>query len=215
VIDPTEKSAEMREIDNAQYGATFATLLAAAPMNELGPGKPVLAIKDQLKKLADHNTLASAFAPRPIHDRAMAQACLAGFWLRFDFLDESHRISQEIDNPTGSFWHGIMHRRELDYGNAKYWFRRVGRHPSFAALGDSARVIALTSPPETAADFLKQQENWDPFAFIDFVAVVHEQHSLLEKTCCQIQRAEWQLLFDILLSFGHCRRREIRSTISL
>ena len=174
MIDPTEKSAEMRENHNAQYGPTFATLLAAAPMNELGSGKPVLAMKGRLENLADHNTLASAFAPRPILDRAMAQACLAGLWLRFDFLDESHRISQEIDNQTGSFWHGIMHRREPDYGNAKYWFRRVGRHPSFAALGDSARVIALTSPPETAADFLKQQENWDPFAFIDFVAVVHE-----------------------------------------
>ena len=145
----------------------------------------------------------SAFAPRPILDRAMAQACLAGLWLRFDFLDQSHRISQEIDNPSGSFWHGIMHRREPDYGNAKYWFRRVGRHPSFAALCDSAKEIAQAAPPDAAAEFLRQQNNWDPFAFVDLVATASDRHSPLEKLCRQIQLTEWQLLF------GFCFRSAI------
>jgi hypothetical protein len=196
VIDPTTEAAGLLEINVAQFGQTFAALLAAAPLNELGPGKPVAAMKDQLEKLTDHDALASAFAPRPILDHVMAKACLAGLWLRFDFLDQSHRISQEIDNPSGSFWHGIMHRREPDYGNAKYWFRRVGRHPSFAAICDSAKEIAQAAPPDAAAEFLRQQDNWDPFAFVDLVATASDRHSPLEKMCRQIQLTEWQLLFD-------------------
>src|SRR6266516_2160447 len=32
-----------------------------------------------------------------------ANAMLAGLWLWHDWLDESHRISQSLESPTGSF----------------------------------------------------------------------------------------------------------------
>ena len=89
----------------------------------------------------------------------MAACCLAALWLYHDFLDESHTLSQDIDTTTGSYWHGIMHRREPDAGNAKYWFRRVGTHPVFALLAAEAKEHS----PE-----LLTSSDWDPFAFIDF-----------------------------------------------
>ena len=58
----------------------------------------------------------------------------AGLWLYVDELDRSHALSQEIHDATGSFWHGIMHRREGDFDNARYWMRRVRSHPATAGL---------------------------------------------------------------------------------
>ncbi|MCA9128548.1 MAG: hypothetical protein KDB22_15780 [Planctomycetales bacterium] len=53
---------------------------------------------------------------------------LAGLWLLAGDLDRSHAISQGIKTPDGSYLHGIMHRREGDFSNAKYWFRNAGTH---------------------------------------------------------------------------------------
>src|SRR2546425_824959 len=49
-----------------------------------------------------------------------AVAVLAGLLLWNDSLSASHTISQGILTETGSYWHGIMHRREPDYSNSKH-----------------------------------------------------------------------------------------------
>lgn len=183
------------KVPDPDYGSVFSPLLASAPVNDLGPGQPVREMREKLADLA----LDAAFAPHKIADRDMSQACLAGLWLRFDFLDESHSISQEIHSPTGSFWHGIMHRREPDYENAKYWFRRVGDHEVFADLWQYANLIAAAQAVEKldpAAQFLIDQEQWDPFRFVDLVASIERGKVSHRMLCRHIQRKEWQLLFD-------------------
>lgn len=118
--------------------------------------------------------------------------------LRHDHLDASHTLSQSIGSAEGSFLHGIMHRREPDYSNAKYWFRRVGDHPIFPPLRETALDLGVD-----ATDPMVSGGDWDPYAFADAVqkamrsAGVPERATLLEK----IQETE----LDLLVS--HCITR--------
>ncbi len=174
------------------YSPAIASLLAKAPHNELGPGRPDAAPVAELEKLSPETFV----APREGVDRQMAQACLAALWLRFDELDRSHEISQSIASTTGSYWHGIMHRREPDYGNAKYWFHRVGRHPIFAPLAEAARALAAASDAGEAAQSLAHATEWDPFEFVDLCQQAARGKEPLARLCRQIQEREWELLFD-------------------
>jgi hypothetical protein len=148
---------------------------------------------------------ANVFARAKVHDPDMASCCLAGLWLYHDFLDESHKISQDIDTPTGSYWHGLLHRREPDFGNAKYWFRRVGKHPVFEALRQAAAVLAGSEPDRKAA-YLVEQAAWDPIAFIDLCEESLTGRSPTEMLCRLIQQREWELLFD------YCYRQAVGCT---
>jgi hypothetical protein len=125
------------------------------------------------------------------------EASLSGLYLYFSCLDEAHEVAQEVSTPDGSYWHGIMHRQEPDADNASYWFHRVGVHPIFPALARAARDISARYPGERfSADAI-----WDPFAFIHLCEKARQQPgSSLEALAREIQRAEWQLLFD------HCAR---------
>ncbi len=159
---------------------------------QLGPGSPNQAAKSKLNAL----TAETAFGPGRIRDRDMASACLAGLWLYHDFLDESHAISQDIHTTTGSYWHGVLHRREPDYSNAKYWFRKVGDHPIFEPLAAAAAEIHATDEPHSSAAFLGKQAGWDPFAFFDLCEASLAGRSPCEMLCRQIQQKEWEILFD-------------------
>jgi hypothetical protein len=119
------------------------------------------------------------------------EAAMSGLWLYFSCFDESHTVSQDIPTQDGSYWHGIAHRQEPDAGNAAYWFRRVGDHPIFPSLRDSAAGLM-----EGSAVKLRLKDLWDPFAFIDFCEDARRGKGEAERLAREIQRAEWQLLFD-------------------
>jgi hypothetical protein len=174
-----------------RYGTVVAELLAESRLPELGPGQPVSAVRHQLESLTDQ----PLFEHRVVGDPQMADCCRSGLWLWFDFLEESHTFSQKIPSSSGSFWHGIMHRRETDYGNAKYWFRRVGSHPIYATL--SAVTPAMVEPHGLAPrDVLGNGSAWDAARFVDLCEKAHGTSSPLEQACRELAQVEWLLLFD-------------------
>jgi hypothetical protein len=168
------------------YTPFIAELLAVPCRMPLGPGTPDRAAADKLRS----RDLAAVFTPETVGQSAMARACLAALWLRFGCLDESHGISQELDTPEGAFWHAILHRREPDPANSKYWWRKVGSHPVLQQLVEQAPVVGY--------------HYTDPFTFVDRCERVRGKSGRDEKIAEDVQELEWRLLFD------WCFRRAVK-----
>jgi hypothetical protein len=49
-------------------------------------------------------------------------------------LETSHRLVQDRPTADGNYLHGLVHRIEGDFGNARYWFRRTPVHPTAAEI---------------------------------------------------------------------------------
>lgn len=119
-------------------------------------------------------------------------AAAAGLWLYFSCFEEAHELVSEPQTPEGELWHAILHRREPDSGNAAYWFRKAGVHPTFSPTARAADEVLKRLPD---AEF--RIGKWDPFAFIAFCERAREQPSSTQEVAAmEIQRAEWQILFD-------------------
>ncbi|MGH8672350.1 MAG: hypothetical protein ACREUA_10020 [Burkholderiales bacterium] len=126
----------------------------------------------------------------------MARACISALWLYHDYLDESHKISQSLNTREGSYWHAILHRREGDHSNSKYWFARTGSHPVYTPLWAAAKRLASNETLEDAARFLADQPRWQPETFVDLCRACVTGNATCEKLCREVQRVEWGLLFD-------------------
>ena len=150
---------------------------------------------DLLFKLraADDATIADQ---RAIGQPAMFTLVRGGLLYALDAIDEAHKIFQDSPGDLGSYWHGMVHRREGDFDNARYWFRRAGVLPMFDELHSAACNHSAT---------MARQPNWDPYLFTGECeqARFGETESLLELAA--LQRVEFEILF------GYCWQRSALS----
>jgi hypothetical protein len=189
-------------LDPKAYGQTIASILAAheggGRLMPLAPSGPLRGeALTQLRGLSSREL----FARAPIAAGDFADCVRSALYLYLSDLDASHTISQNIPTATGSFLHGIMHRQEPDFSNAKYWFRRVGAHAVFAPLREAAlEALEAGSGKAAAAKTLRAQietrPQWDPFWFVDQCEAAGQGGADLESQLREIQRLEWQMLFD-------------------
>ena len=127
-------------------------------------------------------------------------ALRAGLLLLNDFFDESHSCSQSMEgHQNADYWHAILHRREPDYGNAKYWFRHVGRHPIFGELASSLSAIWARATGSVVGKLERWQprlvtvNGWEPFAFVELCESAATDAEL-RTWCEEVQFVEMQLL---------------------
>jgi hypothetical protein len=109
--------------------------------------------------------------------------CLeAGLLLLHDFDNESHTISQSLEDKdplgTANYWHGIMHRREPDANNAAWWFRRVGRHPAMLRLAQNLEhwlqdIKASSEVQQQARRLLNTEQHIEPSRMIALSEQAH------------------------------------------
>ena len=138
----------------------------------------------------------------PVTRPDAARAMLSGLWLWHDWLDASHGISQSLHTPSGSFWHAIVHRREGDFWNSKYWYARCRNHPALAETGARAEPVLATLADADLAGRLTRG-GWDPDAFVDWVETLHRRPDpAAEALAVKLQRVEWRALFDACARSG-------------
>jgi hypothetical protein len=156
-------------IVSTQVSCEFRSTICRLPL--LAPPRPSRSA-DWLREHLE------SFSPRDFGlnpaSNVSEKALRAGLFQWHDFLDESHQLSQSIEGAgedrVGDYWHAIMHRREPDYSNAKYWFRQIGKQPIFSRLRKEAdETLAKLATPEAPRwrDRLQPGAKWDPFAFVD------------------------------------------------
>jgi len=110
-----------------------------------------------------------------------------GLFYAADAIHDAHQIFQDASGDLGSYWHGMMHRREGDFDNARYWFRRAGTLPVFGALHHTA---SAHSP------VMARQLNWDPYLFTGECEQARFGETESLKELAALQRAEFEELFD-------------------
>jgi len=165
-----------------------------------------------LKSYLDRIPAEALFSMKHLASETYGRLVLAGLHQHNDDLDASHVLCQEMekdaDSVGASYWHGTVHRREPDFDNARYWFRKAGDFPALAEV--SGEVISLLQrvlqvpdygqAREAALQLLRRlQENgiWDALYFTDLCETcagrgTPEDRRLLE----EIQEVEFNAVFD-------------------
>jgi hypothetical protein len=125
-----------------------------------------------------------------------AMALLSGLWLWHDCLDESHKLSQQLHTTSGSMWHAIMHRREGDFSNSKYWYARCENHPCLPTLAAQANDVINPFPADKRVLKLTVH-GWNSDAFVDLVEEVYDHtNDPRHKLAIALQQLEFRTLFD-------------------
>ncbi len=126
--------------------------------------------------------------PVEAHDAALGLSLL---W--HDDLDGAHELCQAHEGHAEcDYVHALLHRREGDFANAKYWFREVGQHPVYALTAKAASDLGQTG--------LIVNGQWRPAAMVDACARALALPVAQQMVLMQVQAAEFRALGNHLVN---------------
>ncbi len=132
----------------------------------------------------DDAAIFGALPPPPDAPMALVRA---GLFYYHNALDDSHKEAQKLEGDTAAYWHGMVHRREGDFDNARYWMRRAGEQPVFQEMQGRS---------SDGAPNMSRQTNWDPFLFINLCEQFKYGEHEYKKEIGHLQRVEFAVMFD-------------------
>jgi hypothetical protein len=107
-------------------------------MNPLPENHPLFSVTETLLSRTD-----APLCPRAPWQPALLVGVTEGSYnlrallhLLNDDLDAAHKLVQvHEEDSTANYIHQLVHRREGDWGNTRYWVGMTGAHPFYAELG--------------------------------------------------------------------------------
>jgi hypothetical protein len=135
-----------------------------------------------------------------LHSKASKMYENGGLVQSMPNLKNINHLELQQKASTLAFWHAIIHRREGDFSNSKYWYARAAGHPVLATLAGSVGALVNRAPADKG--LLRLVANgWNPNAFVDFVeSVSADEADVLYPIAVQLQQMEWRVLWE------HCAR---------
>jgi hypothetical protein len=136
------------------YSAFITDFLRAAQLPRISAQEP-LPDQDLIQQVtaAKEKEIAPATGPTASCIRSLLFLASGG-------LSQAHRIVQEMSTTDAAYIHGVIHRVDDDFDNARYWFRGARVHPAAAEM---YRRASASSPT------MSQSAGWDPILVTDLL----------------------------------------------
>ena len=160
--------------------------IATPPNLDLGPRTEIVDIKTIINQLEPTQKLMPPL-------RYQAFYALVLLWN--DSWNESHQIVQAHEgNPDCDLVHGLAHRKEGSFSNAKWWARQLGNHPSFEIIGKELNELML--PDKELTSILLPAGKYDLLHWVSVFARSPKRNGLV-----QAQAMEWRALASSWLNY--------------
>ena len=185
----------IRDTNNAAFWSAIGT----AEPPSLGPGP-----RQNRLNVNDLRTRLTPFRGTGNGECNQGSLLEAAALLYHDHHDLAHDLVQDLACQEGVLIHAILHRREPDYWNAKYWFRRVTDHPIYRSLTLRLRAIEPCPASEQWMPELLLADSFDPIGMVDACEKVEGTEEGLPAVAFlrDVQQLEFECLVQHLLANG-------------
>ncbi len=113
-------------------------------------------------------------------------------WAHGD-LTGAHRLAQDASGDLAAYLHGMIHRREQDFENARYWFGRAGVLPFFAEVQRQGAAVS---------EDVAKQLNWDPYLFTTLCERSKHGARTPMRMLVDLQKIEFRTMLDYVYRAG-------------